>query len=97
MPVRTSPLIVAGSPETHRQSFSAIVENHNRNTIPRISSGAMRWFVPKRHDSDVAVYEVKMRLQIFANQIRASSRRHKLLVGRSRTGVTFDDNPMIRQ
>ena len=57
----------------------------------------MRRLVPKRHDSDIAVYEVKMRFEIFANQIRASSRRHKLLVRGSRTGVTLDDNHMIEQ
>src|SRR5580704_6856542 len=83
---------------THRlASFSRVVKKHNRNAIPGIPSGGLWRLVPKRHDSDVAVYEVKMRLEIFANQIRASSRRHKLLIRRSRTGVTLDDHQMIRQ
>jgi len=69
-------------------SSSAVRRKHNRNAILDISSGATRRLVPKRHDSDVAVYEVKMRLKIFANQIRTSSRHYKLLVRRPRTGVS---------
>jgi hypothetical protein len=72
------------------------VEKHNRNAIPGNSSSAVWRLVPKRHDSDVAVHEVKMRLKIFANQIRTSSRHYKLLIGRSRTGVTLDDYQMTQ-
>src|SRR5580698_9321013 len=80
-----------------RSSFSTVVEKYNRNAIPVFSSGALRRLVPERHDSDVAVLEVEMPLQIFANQIGSSSRRYKLLVRCSRTGVTLDDNHMIQQ
>jgi hypothetical protein len=80
-----------------RWSLSAVVEKHNSNTIPGISTRAVWRLVSKRHDSDFAVYEVKMRLEIFANQVRASSRSRKLLIRCSRTGVTLDDNQMTEQ
>ena len=80
-----------------RQSFAAVVEKHDRNAIPGISSGALRGLVPKRHDADVLMHEMKVRLEIFANDTRASPRRHKLLIRHSRAGVTLHDNQMVEQ
>ena len=73
------------------------LEKDNSDAVPTGPPGDLGRPIAKRHDSDVAVPDVEVFLEILANQVRPLSRYYKLLVGCSRGAVTFDHHDMIQE